>query len=302
MAGSRESRDFGAPFTGLLAAGLEPNCPNDLILATLQGLKPGTARSPVNGAQDPASHIARTGLAHRAHRLRTSRAPASHIARTGLASFGVRRRIAPRRSTRTGMHPSGNSTSRSLPIPGILTHCTILADAARTCGMDEFDPYHKWLGIAKKFRPPTLYHLLGIDPDETDREVIEEAALSRSAHLRGYQVGPHAALCTRLLNEIAAARLTLLNPSKRAAYDTTLAPKTIPAAVSARASRTMAADPPPADEFAFEAGSPRKPRSPNPRRSKRGNRHPHASGTPRRRFELADLSHHGRDHRRLGAS
>ncbi|HEX3314507.1 MAG TPA: WD40 repeat domain-containing protein [Gemmataceae bacterium] len=135
--------------------------------------------------------------------------------------------------------------------------------------MDEFDPYHKWLGIAKKFRPPTHYHLLGIDPDETDREVIEEAALSRSAHLRGYQVGPHAALCTRLLNEIAVARLTLLNPSKRAAYDATLAPKAAAAAFSARAPRATAADHGASEEFAFEAGSPKNARSPRSGRSKR---------------------------------
>jgi WD40 repeat protein len=132
--------------------------------------------------------------------------------------------------------------------------------------MDEFDPYHKWLGIAKKFRPPTLYHLLGIDPDETDREVIEEAALQRSAHLRSYQVGAHADLCTRLLNEIAAARLTLLNPTKRAAYDASLAPKAVP--VAARPIRSTSDAAPPVEEFAFEAGAPRKPRSPSAGRKK----------------------------------
>jgi WD40 repeat protein len=134
--------------------------------------------------------------------------------------------------------------------------------------MDEFDPYHKWLGIAKKFRPPTHYHLLGIDPDETDLEVIEEAALQRTAHLRSYQVGPHAGLCTRLLNEIAAARVTLLNPTKRAAYDATHAPKAVPVAVSARPVRSTADTAPPAEEYAFEAGAPKKPRA-NPGRKKR---------------------------------
>jgi hypothetical protein len=86
-----------------------------------------------------------------------------------------------------------------------------------------FDPYHKWLGIPKDQRPPTFYQLLGIAIDEQDLEVIEEAAIRQTAHVRGYQIGPHAAECTRLLNEIAQARQTLLNPAKRKEYDAKLA-------------------------------------------------------------------------------
>ena len=85
-----------------------------------------------------------------------------------------------------------------------------------------FDPYHKWLGIRPGQRPPTHYQLLGIAPDEQDAEVIEEAAIRQSTHLRAYQIGPHAADCTRLLNEISLARATLLNPAKRKAYDAQL--------------------------------------------------------------------------------
>jgi hypothetical protein len=86
-----------------------------------------------------------------------------------------------------------------------------------------FDPYHKWLGIPKAFRPPTHYQLLGIAADEEDREVIEEAAIRQTTHVRAYQIGPHADDCTRLLNEIAQARATLLHPSKRKEYDDALA-------------------------------------------------------------------------------
>ncbi len=88
-----------------------------------------------------------------------------------------------------------------------------------------FDPYHKWLGIPKEHRPPTFYQLLGIAPDETDKEVIEEAAIRQTTHLRAYQIGPHAQVCTRLLNEVAQARTTLLNPAKRKEYDGLLAQK-----------------------------------------------------------------------------
>jgi len=82
-----------------------------------------------------------------------------------------------------------------------------------------FDPYHKWLGIPKKHRPPTYYQLLGISPEETDSEVIEEATVRQTSHVRAYQIGPQAKECTRILNEIALARTTLLNPAKRKEYD-----------------------------------------------------------------------------------
>src|SRR3954447_5892537 len=82
-----------------------------------------------------------------------------------------------------------------------------------------FDPYHKWLGIPKHLRPPTYYQLLGLAAAEADREVIEEAAIRQTTHVRAYQVGPHAQACTRLLNEIAAARQVLLDPKRRKEYD-----------------------------------------------------------------------------------
>jgi hypothetical protein len=92
------------------------------------------------------------------------------------------------------------------------------------------DPYHRWLAIPKDRRPPTHYQLLGVAPDEADAEVINEAALRQASHVRTYQTGPHADVCTRLLNEIAQARKTLLNPERRRDYDAQLAaPPTPPA-------------------------------------------------------------------------
>lgn len=85
-----------------------------------------------------------------------------------------------------------------------------------------FDPYAKWLGIPKNQRPPTHYQLLGIAADEADPEVIEEAAIRQSTHVRSYQSGQYARECARILNEIALARVTLLDPVKRRAYDATL--------------------------------------------------------------------------------
>src|SRR5205823_4842076 len=99
------------------------------------------------------------------------------------------------------------------------------------------DPYHKWLGIPKDQRPPTHYQLLGISPGEQDREVIEEASIRQTTHLRAYQIGAHTAECTRILNEVAQARRVLLDPAKRRAYDQSLANK------SAHKAATDSSDP-----------------------------------------------------------
>jgi hypothetical protein len=86
-----------------------------------------------------------------------------------------------------------------------------------------FDPYHRWLAIPPDQRPPTYYQLLGVSPDEADPEVIQEAALRQTSHVRLYQTGPHAGPCAALLNEIGQARAVLLNPEKRKQYDARLA-------------------------------------------------------------------------------
>jgi hypothetical protein len=85
-----------------------------------------------------------------------------------------------------------------------------------------FDAYHKWLAIPPGQRPPTYYQLLGVVPEETDPEVLQEAAIRQATHVRTYQTGPHARACIRLLNEIAQARAALLNPAHRAEYDARL--------------------------------------------------------------------------------
>ena len=85
-----------------------------------------------------------------------------------------------------------------------------------------FDPYRTWLGIPPEEQPPNHYRLLGIPPFEDQPEAIEHAADQRMAHLRTLQTGEHTALSQRLLNEVAAARISLLNPDKKAAYDAQL--------------------------------------------------------------------------------
>ena len=87
---------------------------------------------------------------------------------------------------------------------------------------EPFDPYHRWLGISPKDQPPHHYRLLGIDQFEADPDVIEGAADQRMAHLKRFNTGKHSALAEKLLTEVAAARVCLLNPAKRAIYDQAL--------------------------------------------------------------------------------
>jgi hypothetical protein len=64
----------------------------------------------------------------------------------------------------------------------------------------------------------TYYQVLDISPAEQDPKVIEEAALRCSAHVRTYQLTRESE-CTLLLNEIAQALITLLDPVCRREYD-----------------------------------------------------------------------------------
>ncbi|WP_254510358.1 hypothetical protein [Anatilimnocola floriformis] len=85
-----------------------------------------------------------------------------------------------------------------------------------------FDPYRKWLGIPPKDQPPNHYRLLGIAHFEDDPDVIENAATRQMAHVRTYQGGKNGALSQRILNELTAAKLCLLQPAKKATYDIAL--------------------------------------------------------------------------------
>jgi formylglycine-generating enzyme required for sulfatase activity len=82
-----------------------------------------------------------------------------------------------------------------------------------------FDPYHVWLGIPPEEQPPNHYRLLGINLFEGDPEVIDNAADRQMVHLRSFQLSKYADLSQTLLNEVAAAKVCLLRPEKKAAYD-----------------------------------------------------------------------------------
>ena len=87
---------------------------------------------------------------------------------------------------------------------------------------DDFDPYYKWLGIGPEEQPANHYRLLGIRLFEADRDVIDNAVYRQIAHIRTFQLGQHVELSQKMLNELAAAKVCLLDPAKKAAYDAML--------------------------------------------------------------------------------
>ena len=87
---------------------------------------------------------------------------------------------------------------------------------------DTFDPYHKWLGIPPKDQPPNHYRLLGLELFESIPEVIESAADRQMAHLQMQRTGAHVNESQKLLNEVAAARVRLLDADRKGAYDSQL--------------------------------------------------------------------------------
>jgi hypothetical protein len=85
-----------------------------------------------------------------------------------------------------------------------------------------FDPYHQWLGIPPSEQPPNHYRLLGIALFEPDANVISNAADRQMAHLQTFKTGKYSSQSQQLLNEVAKARVCLLNAAKKAEYDASL--------------------------------------------------------------------------------
>lgn len=83
---------------------------------------------------------------------------------------------------------------------------------------EQFDAYHRWLGIPPSEQPPSHYRLLGLVDFESDVEVIRDAAERQIAHVR-VRALKHPELSQKILNELAMAKLCLLNPESKAAYD-----------------------------------------------------------------------------------
>lgn len=84
---------------------------------------------------------------------------------------------------------------------------------------ESFDPYYHWLSIPPEERPPHAYRLLGLEKYESDRDVIASAADRQMSHVKAHASGPHGQSSQIILNELAKAKLTLIDPAKKAKYD-----------------------------------------------------------------------------------
>jgi len=87
---------------------------------------------------------------------------------------------------------------------------------------EKFNPYHKWLGISPDEQPFDFYRLLGVHRFESDADVIDNAADGRMTSLRNRKTGPNAKFAEKLMNEVTKAKLCLLDPQKKSAYDAKL--------------------------------------------------------------------------------
>jgi len=85
--------------------------------------------------------------------------------------------------------------------------------------MSTFDPYYKWLAIPPVEQPPHHYRLLGVPLFDSDMDVIEAAADRQMAYVRQCATGEYVTESQKILNELSAARVCLLNPAKKKQYD-----------------------------------------------------------------------------------
>ena len=86
-----------------------------------------------------------------------------------------------------------------------------------------FDPYRQWLGIASAGETPSYYELLGLRPLEADLGKINAAYQRQSSKLAGQLSGSQGDLAQRLMGELGEARMTLMTPTAKRAYDQALA-------------------------------------------------------------------------------
>jgi len=87
---------------------------------------------------------------------------------------------------------------------------------------ESFDPYYEWLGIPPEQQPPTLYQLLGLQPFEENQKVISNASDKQMEYFHKFKSGKHVKEAQRILTEVSKARLVLLDPTKKNAYDASL--------------------------------------------------------------------------------
>lgn len=88
---------------------------------------------------------------------------------------------------------------------------------------DAFNPYRAWLGVVSDSHPPTHYELLGLKSARSDSVMIAEAFRRQMGRLNPHLSGEHAEIAQRISGELADARVVLMTPTTKRAYDAELA-------------------------------------------------------------------------------
>ena len=121
------------------------------------------------------------------------------------------------------------------------------------------DPYYTWLGIPPREQPPNHYRLLSLELFEDNTDAIEHAADRQMLHVRTFQTGPYSAQSQKLLNELAAASVCLLDENAKRRYDEGLRK-----ALARRAERAAAESPLPPPSAPARSSGVRERRLPPP--------------------------------------
>ena len=90
------------------------------------------------------------------------------------------------------------------------------------------DLYTEWLGIPPGERPPNHYDLLGVMAFCNDIPTIEKAARERMDRLDKFVLHPDRRkrdMVQQMMNEVARARVCLVNAEQKRAYDEALSKK-----------------------------------------------------------------------------
>mgnify|MGYP005833339237 FL=1 len=84
------------------------------------------------------------------------------------------------------------------------------------------DPYRVWLRVRGKTRPPNAYELLNLEPYESDAATIRAAAALQRMALATHQAEAPPEVWEQIYGELEQAIATLLDPTKKEAYDAAL--------------------------------------------------------------------------------
>lgn len=113
--------------------------------------------------------------------------------------------------------------------------------ASRRPMESQFDPYLEWLGIEPHEHPVDHYRLLGVSRFEQNLGAIRLAAQERMDLVEGFAQGPQGQHCVAILNQLAEAKLCLMDDQSKARYDEQLSAGRVEAAESIPISLTDSA-------------------------------------------------------------